>query len=61
MTSNKASDREQKKEQIANHPLANLAGKFGGKFWEETLEQIEASRKKEKEEMKKFLDNMPSE
>ncbi|MEO0932372.1 MAG: hypothetical protein AAFY21_00985 [Cyanobacteria bacterium J06641_2] len=43
--------------QIPPHPLAKLAGKFKGQFWERTLENIEEFRKKEKQEINEYLDN----
>ncbi|MEM7727588.1 MAG: hypothetical protein AAF208_14665 [Cyanobacteria bacterium P01_A01_bin.45] len=39
------------------HPLAKIAGKFEGDFWESTLENIQDLRKLEKQEMNKILDN----
>jgi hypothetical protein len=32
-------------EEIPNHPLAEIAGKFEGELWEATLEEIQRFRK----------------
>ncbi|MEM6752175.1 MAG: hypothetical protein AAF630_04195 [Cyanobacteria bacterium P01_C01_bin.38] len=42
---------------IPRHPLAKLAGKFKGEFWEKTLESIQEFRKREKQEINQYLDN----
>jgi hypothetical protein len=61
MTPNRTSDRQKETKQITDHPLADVAGKFGGELWEVTLEEIQRSRKREQQEIKKLLDSMPSE
>ena len=58
MTTNKISDLQQDKKPVANNPLTDIAGKFGGEFWRETLSEIQLSREIEKEEMKKLLDDL---
>ncbi|WP_407884101.1 hypothetical protein [Scytonema sp. NUACC26] len=42
---------------ISKHPLAKLAGKFEGEFWENTLDEILRFRETDKEEIKKHLDS----
>lgn len=49
--------KKKKKAQKNEHPLADLAGKFGGEFWEATLEEIKRFREAEKEEINKILDS----
>ena len=56
MTTNKVSQQQSKTQQVTDNPLTDLAGKFGGKFWLETLSEIERSRKTDREETNKFLD-----
>lgn len=60
MTTDKISNRQPEKKPFNNNPLAEIAGKFGGKFWQQTQEEIQRSRKIEKKEIKKLLDNMPN-
>jgi len=57
MINNNLPDNKAVKNQIPRHPLAKFIGKFKGEFWERTLENIEEFRKKEKQEINKFLDN----
>ncbi|MDJ0687291.1 MAG: hypothetical protein QNJ41_02165 [Xenococcaceae cyanobacterium MO_188.B32] len=52
----KTSDPKSKIQQANGNPLADIAGKFGGKFWLETQLEIERSRKIDKEETNKLLD-----
>lgn len=46
-----------KKAQKNENPLADLAGKFEGEFWEATLEEIKRLREADKEEINKILDD----
>lgn len=57
MTNEKIPKVNIKKTQIPGHPLAKLAGKFKGEFWEKTLENIQEFRKKENLEVNEYLDN----
>ena len=57
MTTEKIPKESIKKTQIPGHPLAKLAGKFKGEFWEKTLENIQEFRKKENLEVNEYLDN----
>ncbi len=57
MTTNKLPKKKDKKPQISEHPLAKLAGKFEGEFWENTLLEIQNLREIEKQEVNKTLDN----
>ena len=57
MKTNKVSDRQSESKQASDNPLADVAGKFGGEFWLETQSEIERSRKKDREETNKLLDN----
>ena len=52
----KTSHQQSKIQQTNDNPLADIAGKFGGKFWLETQSEIERSRKIDKEETNKLLD-----
>ncbi len=56
MTTNKLPKNKDKKPQISEHPLAKLAGKFEGEFWENTLWEIQNLREIEKQEINKTLD-----
>lgn len=56
MTTNKLPKQKQKQPQIPGHPLAKLASKFEGEFWENTLTEIERYREIEKQELNKTLD-----
>lgn len=51
-----SSPQSQTKPSIDN-PLADIAGKFGGKFWLDTQSEIENSRKVDKEKINKLLDD----
>jgi hypothetical protein len=57
MTINKLPKNKDKKLQIPEHPLAKLAGKFEGEFWENTLLEIQNFRETEKQEINKTLDS----
>ncbi len=57
MTTNKLPKKKDAKLQIPEHPLAKLAGKFEGEFWENTLLEIQNYRETEKQEINKTLDN----
>ncbi len=61
MTTDKIADLQQDKMPITENPLTDIAGKFGGQFWTETLSEIQRSREMEKEEIKKLLDELDSE
>lgn len=56
MTINKASQKKSKNQKQDNHPLSDIAGKFGGEFWLETQLEIEKSRQADKEEINKLSD-----
>ena len=57
MTTDKLPKEKIKNTPIPGHPLAKLAGKFKGEFWEKTLENIEEFRKREKQEVNEYFDN----
>lgn len=57
MTTNKLPKKKDKKTLIPEHPLAKLAGKFEGEFWENTLLEIQKYREREKQEINRVLDN----
>jgi hypothetical protein len=57
MTTHKLSKKKEKKSQITKHPLAKLAGRFEGEFWENTLLEIQNMRETEKQEINQALDN----
>lgn len=57
MTTNKISHQQSKIKLGKDNLLAKVAGKFGGEFWLETQSEIEASRKKDKEEIDRLLDD----
>lgn len=57
MKTNKVFDRQSNSKQVTNNPLVDIAGKFGGEFWLETQSEIERSRRKDREETNKLLDN----
>lgn len=61
MAIDKASQQQSKPKQLSNNPLADIAGKFGGKFWLETQSEIENARKTDKEETEKLLDTKSNE
>ncbi|MEM7760974.1 MAG: hypothetical protein AAF298_23010 [Cyanobacteria bacterium P01_A01_bin.40] len=56
MTTDKGSRQQFKTKQLGSNPLADIAGKFGGELWLETLSEIDNARKKDKEETSKNLD-----
>ncbi len=56
MTTHKLRQNKNKKVKIPKHPLAKLAGKFEGEFWENTLEEMKRFREIEKEQINKDLD-----
>lgn len=55
MTTNKNSHQKSPTKPSNQNPLANIAGKFGGKFWLETQSEIERSRKMDREEIEQEL------
>jgi hypothetical protein len=57
VTTNKLSKKKDKTTSIPEHPLANLAGKFEGEFWEDTLLEIQKFRDTEKQEINRLLDS----
>ena len=57
MTTDKIPKEKIKNTHIPGHPLAKLAGKFKGEFWEKTLENIQEFRKREKQEVNEYFDN----
>ncbi len=61
MTIDKTDLQQSKIQQKKDNPLADIAGKFGGRFWTETQSEIERSRKMEKEEINKLLDTKSNE
>ncbi len=42
---------------VIDNPLLDIAGKFGGEFWQLTQSEIERSRQTDREEINKFLDS----
>ena len=56
MAADKASQQQRKTQQLGNNPLADIAGKLGGKFWLESQSEIKNARKRDKEEISKNLD-----
>jgi hypothetical protein len=52
MKTNKVSHQKSESKQAIAHPLANIAGKFGGEFWLETQSEIERSRKTDRKEIR---------
>ena len=57
MTTDKIPKEKIKNTHIPGHPLAKLAGKFKGEFWEKTLENIQEFRNREKQEVNEYFDN----
>lgn len=57
MTTNKLPKKQDKKIPIPQHPLAKLAGKFEGEFWEDTIWEIQKFRELEKQEINDILDS----
>ncbi len=49
MSKNKDHHHKLKTKTLEHNPLADIAGKFGGKFWRETQSSIEHSRKLDRE------------
>ncbi len=61
MAIEKTSDPKSKIRQENDNPLADIAGKFGGKFWLDTQSEIERSRKIDRDETNKLLDTKSNE
>jgi hypothetical protein len=57
MTTNKDSHQKSNTKLSNQNPLADIAGKFGGKFWLETQSEIERSRSLDREETKRLLNS----
>ena len=55
MTTNQDSHQQSKTKLPNQNPLADIAGKFGGKYWLETQSEIERSRSIDREETEKLL------
>lgn len=56
MTTDKTPNQHSKSKLIEEkNPLADIAGKFGGKFWSQTQSEIQHRRKIDREEMSKLL------
>ena len=55
MTINKDSHHSSKTKLTNKNPLADIAGKFGGKYWLETQSEIERSRTLDREETERLL------
>lgn len=55
MTTSKDSHQKSPTKPSNQNPLADIAGKFGGKFWLETQSEIERSRKIDREEIDREL------
>lgn len=55
MTTNKNSHQKSPTKPSNQNPLANIAGKFGGKFWLETQSEIERSRQIDRKEIEQEL------
>ena len=56
MTTNKDSHQQSKTKLSNQNPLADIAGKFGGKYWLSTQSEIERSRSRDREETERLLD-----
>ena len=56
MAIKKNSIQQSETQQATNNPLAEIAGRFGGKFWLETQSEIENYRRIDREETIKYLD-----
>jgi hypothetical protein len=50
LSSDRPRDNRPKIAVIPNHPLAVLAGKFEGEFWEATLKEMQRSRQQDQQE-----------
>ena len=57
MATDKTSQQQSKTNQLLNHPLADIAGKFGGEFWLDTQSEIKIARQRDKKETSENLDN----
>ena len=57
MSKNKDHHHKLKTKTLEHNPLADIAGKFGGKFWRETQSAIERSRILDREETQQFLNS----
>ena len=55
MTTNQDSHQQSKTKLPNQNPLADIAGKFGGKYWLSTQSEIERSRSIDREETEKLL------
>ena len=55
MTTSKDSHQKSPTKLSNQNQRANIAGKFGGKFWLSTLSEIERSRKMDREETEREL------
>jgi hypothetical protein len=55
MTASKDSHQKSKTQLSNQNPLADIAGKFGGKFWLDTQSEIERSRSIDREETERLL------
>ena len=55
MATNQDSHQKSKTKLSNQNPLADIAGKFGGKYWLETQSEIERSRSIDREETEKLL------
>ena len=55
MTTNKDSHQQSKTKLSNQNPLADIAGKFGGKYWLSTQSEIERSRSIDREETERLL------
>ena len=53
----KVSHKQSQTKPPTDNPLADIAGKFGGEFWQLTQSEIESSRQTDKEETNKLLDS----
>ena len=51
MTISKDSKQKSKTKLLNQNPLADIAGKFGGKFWLETQSEIRRSRERDRLEV----------
>ncbi len=55
MKTNQDSHHSSKTKLANQNPLADIAGKFGGKYWLETQSEIERSRLRDREETERLL------
>ena len=56
MATYEASEKRHEADRASSNPLADIAGKFGGKFWLETQSEIKRSRQIDKAETNQHLD-----